>query len=43
MTGSSGYKFHEIDAMDIHFFWELFEEQNETEEVIIYADGISFI
>lgn len=39
---SKGYKIIEIDEMDIFFWWDLFDEHQET-NVIKFADGYSFI
>jgi len=36
-----GYKLHEIDEMDIHFWFELSDEYEEIEEVT--ADEISWL
>ncbi|MBN8249953.1 hypothetical protein JF536_11515 [Priestia flexa] len=36
-----GYKLHELDAMDIHFFFELYMEQAETKQSKqVYIDQI---
>lgn len=37
----NGYKLHEIDAMDIHFWYELLNEEEFIEEVT--ADDISWL
>jgi len=36
-----GYKLHEVDEMDIHFWFELTGDVDETEEVT--ADEISWL
>jgi len=36
-----GYKLHEIDEMDIHFWFELLVDDDEIEEVT--ADEISWL
>lgn len=39
-----GQSLNDIDNMDIHFFWELFEEQtNVQEKVIEYADDVPWL
>lgn len=43
MNGQGGYKLNEIDDMDIHFFWELFDETIKQESVIEYADDVSWL
>ncbi|WP_231882781.1 hypothetical protein [Bacillus sp. VT 712] len=36
-----GHKLHELDAMDIHFFFELYMEQAETKQSKqVYIDQI---
>lgn len=42
MKGEKGYKLNEIDDMDIHFFWEIFEEEKEK-TVIEFADDVSWL
>lgn len=43
MNGPNGYKLNEIDDMDIHFFWELFDETTKQENVIEYADDVAWL
>lgn len=37
----AGYKLHEIDQMDIHFWYELMSDYEEIEEVT--ADDINWL
>ena len=37
-----GYKLNEIDDMDIHFFWELYSEHEET-NLIENADDVPWL
>lgn len=39
----NGQSLNDIDNMDIHFFWELFDEQTEKEQVIEYADDVPWL
>lgn len=38
-----GYKPNEIDDMDIHFYWELFDETEKQDEVITNADDVPWL
>ena len=39
-----GQSLNDIDSMDIHFFWELFDEQTEVKEKLIeYADDVPWL
>jgi hypothetical protein len=41
---TKGYKLNEIDDMDIHFYWELFDEESEKQEKVIeYADAVPWL
>lgn len=39
----NGYKLNEIDDMDIHFFWEVYEKQVSEPEVVQYADEVPWL
>jgi len=39
----NGYKLNEIDDMDIHFFWELFDEKSSESNVIENADDVPWL
>jgi len=38
-----GYKLNEIDDMDIHFFWELLDENTNISKVAEYADDVPWL
>lgn len=38
----AGYKLNEIDEMDIHFYWELFDEHKEP-DLIENADDVPWL
>lgn len=43
-----GQSLNDIDNMDIHFFWELFDEESEEKaeaqgDVIMFADDIPWL
>lgn len=40
----TGQSLRDIDDMDIHFFWELFDEQTEKKEKVIeFADDVPWL
>ena len=41
--GKPGYKLNEIDEMDIHFYWDLFDEYQEESNLIENADDVPWL
>lgn len=40
--GKPGYKLNEIDEMDIHFYWDLFDEHQDS-NLITNADDVPWL